>query len=318
MKRKWLFFICFLLSLLTMLGGYAGTAQAQTKEPAAAVSPSPDQQLIFSVVENESPGYTLIPKESLGEHINLTMAYSGLKEVNIRLNGADVPLDEAIREGTLTVPEILAFARQDAQNQICKEEYTSEHGLTHFVYRYPACELHLTYDVYETPDGNQTLIEELYVYNITDSPRSVRNYYVDEESKWGYFLDREDWGLTFDIAEVSSDKITLNCTQQKGQQIGALVIEDYLLFPAENYGNPDIFPPYLKKDKTQPEALPISLPNEGTQAVTIDWSAAIGTLDPGEYYLRLEISDIYEESQVHPLMINYYDKQSYYIVFTIE
>ncbi len=190
--------------------------------------------------------------------------------------------------------------------------------MTHFSYTYPECALHLTYDVYETPDGKQTLIEELYVSDITDHQRTISYFYVDNESEWGYLLDREDWGITFEVSDTSPTQITLDYTQQGGQQIGDLVIESYFLYPAETNGSPDNTPGYIGWAKANSEGLPIPLLRDTSGQITMDWSVICGSLDPGNYHLKLSISDIYEEFEVHPLMANFYDKQSYYIAFSIE
>jgi len=50
---------------------------------------------------------------------------------------------------------------------------------------------------------------------------------------------------------------------------------------------------------------------------TIDWKDIYGTLSPGEYVIRVIVKDIYDKSQVHPLMRNFYDIQHYEITFTV-
>ncbi len=306
-----------IIILLIFISGCGKDSNAGAEKLTPAADLSAEQKLKISATETDKSG-TLIPSEELGKNDNLTIAYSGLAEVKVNLDGVEVPLEEAIRDEKLTLPEILAFARKDAQNGICKEEYTSEHGVTHFVYTYPECELHLTYDVYETPDGKQTLIEELYVYNITDNQRSISHFYVDEESEWGYFLDRENWGLSFEVIDASPTQITLDCTQNGGQQIGDLVIESYFLYASKSDEAADGAPKYIGWAKPSAEGLPISIPMDASGQITLDWTDIAGTLAPGSYYICLSIFDVYEESQVHPLMENYYDRQSYYIPFSVE
>ncbi len=310
--------------LLAVLPGCGKTAntelpveeslKAETAETTAVVSVISGQKLKFIVTEAEQPGFT---KEELGGKDDGFIVYFGLAEVNINIDGTDVSLAEAIRDGKLTVSEIFAFARLDAQNGFCNETYASEHGLTHFTYTYPECVLRLAYDVYETPDGRQTLIDEISVHRITDGTGSIGDTYVDTESEWGYFLDREDWGLTFQAANVSPMQIVLNYTQQGGQQIGELVIEAYTLYSMEGFGKPGLAG-YIGSSPINSEGLAAPLLKDTSGQITIDWSATVGALVPGEYYLNLSISDIYDESEVHPLMENFYDKQSYNIVFSVE
>ena len=40
-------------------------------------------------------------------------------------------------------------------------------------------------------------------------------------------------------------------------------------------------------------------------------------MSPGEYVIRVIVKDIYDKSQVHPLMRNFYDIQHYEIAFTV-
>ena len=50
---------------------------------------------------------------------------------------------------------------------------------------------------------------------------------------------------------------------------------------------------------------------------TFDWSEPYGQVSSGEYELVLWIKDIYDESQKHPLMRNFYDTQIYAVRFTV-
>ena len=215
----------------------------------------------------------------------------------------------------LTVPELFAFARMDAQNGFCQESYISEHGLTHFCYAYPECELWIAYDVYETPDGGQTLINEIYIYNIDNSQKPLDITYVDEDNEWGYFLDREDWGLTFAVISASPTQITVNYSQQQGQEIGELSVTDFSLYSRSAPGTLDT---YLGQFNFAREGHPISIQSDGSSQITFDWTDIAGALEPGEYYIKAIVVDTYDESAVHPLMDNFYDKQSYHIVFSVE
>ncbi len=306
-----------LIALLAALCGCTGTQDAQGSEPTAANEDASQQKLQFSVVEAEEPGYTVVSREELGGNINTGLTYGQLTEVNIAWDGEIIPLAEAIREGKLTAPELFAFARMDAQNGFCQENYVSEHGLTHFSYTYPECVLELAYDVYETPDGNQTLIEGICIYALTAHEGNVSHFYVDEKSEWGYFLDRENWGLTFEVSDVSPTQITLGYTQRQGQEIGELLLEDYLLFPAGASWEPGKGPGFIGKYKKGPQWQPIPILSDTSGQITIDWSADAGTLEPGDYYIKMTLSDVYEESEVPPLTVNYHDKQSYNIAFTV-
>lgn len=317
--------------LLAVLTGCTASQETASTDSAAASETSPtvletsaptvdgtaSQKLQFSVVESEEPGYTVISQEELGEKTGTEIVYGDLKEVNLTWDGQTIPLAQAIREEKLTVPEIFAFARLDAQNGFCQESYISEHGLTHFCYTYPEWELRIAYDLYETPDGKQTLIDEIYVYNISEGERDVSYTYVDEDSQWGYFLDREDWGLTLEAANVTPTQITVNYTQQQSQEVGELTLDSYILYPMDGETDLDSRPNYVAMSRMDTPGLPIFLLSDSSGQFTIDWGDTAGALEPGEYCLNVSVSDHFDPDQIHPLIEKFHDKQSYHIVFTI-
>lgn len=124
------------------------------------------------------------------------------------------------------------------------------------------------------------------------------------------YLDKEDWGLTFDI-EATPTGATVTCTQSGGQQIGQLSMQYYyLLNPSGSF---------LKKaEGTQGaafEEIPIEM--NGTTTFTIDWSAWYGALPEGSYYIEFDVSDLFDSEQVHPLMMDFHKRQLYPVSFTI-
>lgn len=327
MKKCWLATV--IIGLLFALSGCTGSHE--TGIPAASGETDPivretalpedetasGQKLQFSVIEAEEYGhYTAFSKEELGGNTDAELTYSRLTEVNVNVNGTVLPLAEAIRSGKLTVPEIYAFARMDAQNGFCEETYTSEHGLTHFTYIYDECALNMAYDVYETPNGKQTLIEEIHIYSIPNNSvyYDIDHIYVDEESEWGYFLDREDWGLTFMVSSVLPTQITIDYTQQQGQEVGELLLEDYMLYSGVPGGDSEV----LAVSRQGTGEFPIHIQSDVSGQITIAWLDMAGALEAGEYYVRVTVSDNYDEANVHPLIVKYHDKQSYYIPFSIE
>lgn len=268
------------------------------------------QKLKFSVVAGERG--TFVPMEDFGGKANVTV-YSDFSEIKILVDGTYTPFTEAIQDERITIPEVFAFAQLDAQNGFCKEIYRSERGLTHFIYSYPECTLRIAHDIYETPDGNQHLMEELY---FIDTVEHAKNFYeVYTETGSGRRLDREDWGISFEVVDATPTQLTLSYTQQGGQQIGALVLADYYICHAsEPMDIQNEFIGWCEKDAG---GLPISILKNSSGQFTLDLPASIGELKPGEYYLIASVCDIYEESDVHPLMINYTDEQNYKIGFSV-
>lgn len=133
--------------------------------------------------------------------------------------------------------------------------------------------------------------------------------FVDEET--GDIYDREDWGLNFEITEVSPTGMTIRCTHSGGQQIGQLEIVDYSLSHDGKY--------LLLNDgfEFSPLTDHVVLKADDVTEFTFDWSEPYGQVSSGEYELVLWIKDIYDESQKHPLMRNFYDTQIYTVRFTV-
>lgn len=272
------------------------------------------QKLQISVEYDPESDFTNIPPEELGGNYNNSITYLDLSDVQININGQPQKLEWAIRDGAITVDEIVAYARIDAKNGICREVYLSEHGLTRFTYCYDEYDLSIVYDVYETPDGCQHLIQDIELYR-PNGHTQISHGYPDPDSPYNYYLDREDWGLNFSIIDVSNSNLTISCEKSKGQQIGDLHINMYCIFSNEteewiqniDSGNIDV--------AIDPTVL---IQQNASTTVHLDWSNYFGELDAGDYVIKLWVSDEYDPSTVHPLMTNFYDEQIYYIDFSIK
>lgn len=268
-----------------------------------------NRRLTISAVTDDEAGFTLIPKEALNGNFNENIAYLDLTDVTVEITGTTYPLADAIRDGLITVEEIFAYARLDARNGICSELYESKNGLTIFTYRYPEFDLSLTYDVYETPDGEQHLINNLQLYKVGSN---VSHTYIDDET--GKIIDHEDWGLTFDAVDATPTTLTVDCTQSGGQHIGELVLDFYTLFNV-NTNDPIGHLEHIKStDQYQPK---ITIEQNTTSQFTIDWTDTHAPLPSGEYYIWLHVKDVFEPSQVHPLMKDFYSEQYFTVTFEI-
>lgn len=268
-----------------------------------------EQRLKITVTAEEGLGFTTIKKEELGGNLTEDLSYLDLKDVCITVDGTVYPLENALRDGQITVEEIFAYARLDARNGFCGEKYETEHGLTHFTYCYPEFYLHLVYDVFISPDGSTHLISDIGLYQ---PGSNISYFYVDEET--GIPLTREDWGLTFEVVEATPTGIVLNCTHSTGQQIGELQAEYYWL-STENHESSI---PRLPNVNSTRQNEPLFTIEQNTQGqYSIDWSQYYGELPQGSYIMTLHINDIFNEDQIHPLMEDFSDRQSYDIHFTI-
>ena len=144
------------IALLCSLCGCTSSVNKETTVPLETVpateASASGQKLQLTVEPTGEIGFTRVPAEQLGKE-KVDLAYARLSGVNITLGGNTEPLADAIGSGKITGAEIFAYARMDAENGFCEESYSSDIGLTHFVYAYPDCALEIAYDVLESPDG---------------------------------------------------------------------------------------------------------------------------------------------------------------------
>ena len=245
---------------------------------------------VTKVDDNDSQSFS---PEEIGNNFNQGMGYRGVSDVYIYLNRTSERLEDALKNGDITEEEIFFRARQDAREGHCQETFETNHSVSFYTYHYPTYDLRLTYDVFNSPNGKSYPISQMLLF------RTAENYiiipscqFVDPET--GLFLNREDWGLTFELSDVTSHGATVTCTQSGGQQIGQLKINGYYISPDVGTGVQDC---------------EVEIAMDGTCQFTLDWSECYGELPSGSYYLNLWIYDIYDESQLHPLMDNFQDWQ---------
>lgn len=233
--------------------------------------------------------------EEIGNNFNQGMSYCGVTDVSISLNSGDERLEDALKNGDITEEEIFFRARQDARDGRCHETFETQHGVTFYNYHYPDYDLWLVYDVFNSPNGKAYPVSQLIVFRTTpDYHLHPSCAFTDPET--GAFVNREDWGLTFELSDITSHSATVTCTQSGGQQIGQLEVRCYTLHPdTKGIINPPKFETEIAMD--------------GTCQFSVDWSETYGDLPSGTYRLYLWVYDIYDESQLHPLMDDFQDWQ---------
>lgn len=233
--------------------------------------------------------------EEIGNNFNQGMSYWGVTDVSISLNSGDERLEDALKNGDITEEEIFFRARQDARDGRCQETFETQHGVTFYNYHYPDYDLWLVYDVFNSPNGKAYPVSQLIVFRTTpDYHLHPSCAFTDPET--GAFVNREDWGLTFELSDITSHSATVTCTQSGGQQIGQLEVRCYTLHPdTKGIINPPKFETEIAMD--------------GTCQFSVDWSETYGDLPSGTYRLYLWVYDIYDESQLHPLMDDFQDWQ---------
>lgn len=300
--------------LICILLGSINTAAAE-----AAIPEGPAQRnLRISFTPAYHSGFTTIPLEQ-GNFKSIT--YLDIENVTIDIDGTSMKLEDALREGRTSVDELIADARQDASLGLCHEVAESKNGLTEFTYHYGEFNLRYIYDLYETPKDGQRLITDFLIYEARSEPQ-----FLPVDAQTGDFIDYEDWGLRFEISDLNPSGITITCCQSGGQQIGELNVGGVILSKKD--------PNTQALEQVQPlteEAQPVPFtgskhwsPNPegflnmgGTTELSFDFARLYGQLPAGDYVLSLQIVDLYDEEDVHPLMRNYHDEQWYDIEFTI-
>lgn len=264
------------------------------------------RRLLLNFVEDISQNSTKYDATVFDNSYTGTIQYYGFDKVTIRIEDNTVDFLEAIKMKIISVEELIAYARLDAQNGFCLEKKESEHGLTTFSYHYDDCDLTYIDDIYETPDGKQHHIQHLGIYPSGKSYLVSHSYYT-EGTAYPIKLDREDWGLTLEVIDTTTEGATVKINHQDGQQIGSLEIIDFSVYASDR--------PLFTVGFENSEHIPIS--KNGVTEVALFWGESNGSLTSGEYLLVLNIEDIYDPSDVHPLMQNFYDTQRYYTFFII-
>ncbi len=290
-----------MLTALILVSCIGIPANAQADEP----------RLQISLVEDESVNFVTIPPDQLGGNWDGEITYFHVKDVSVLLDGEYVKLEDAIRDGKITVEELCAYARIDARRGLCRRVSKSKHGLAHFTYRYPDFDLCMTYDIYETPDGRMHLISEFGIYQVG---AIIESYYTDMSTPYQYDLDREDWGLRIEPLKAKASGITLQCTQKGGQQLGELEINYYRIYRQDTYEAVPIRDGINSAEQYSP--MPAIRMGE-TSEISINWKDIYGKLEPGSYLMCLNVKDRYNKLKVHPLNQNFHDEQPYWVSFTI-
>lgn len=282
------------------------TADAREETtPSEPAETEPQQMLKFSAVVSKKT-QTFYPSD-LNDKTQWETVFKHLDKVTLEIGGEAVPMEKAISEGMINSATLLCYARMDAENGYCTVTPLSKNGLSAFVFQYPELDLWIRYDVYETPDGKQHVIDEFNLSAPGEELNNRRTAYYDPETRER--LEKEDWALSFEVQKTSPTGLTLSITQKGvAQQLGNLFIRDYTVWEVENVG--DSFPWMDRK-----------IPRNTTIKLNIDWTDIFGELQPGDYTLQLNIYDDTTKSaskDTSPLLPDYTVWQEYYIPFTVE
>lgn len=248
--------------------------------------------------------YQSFPAPSEGAY---ALSYNLVENVTVDIQGSSVPLDEAVSGGMVSVEALLAAARQDAEAGVSFEFIRTKNGLTEYTYCYPDYNLVFCDDVLETPDGKSHLIRSLQVA-APGTPGTVDTALTDPDSPYRYPIDREEWGLDFQVLAADSGGVTLEITQSGGQQFGQLVLQRGGVYTAGDLdGAQEVC--FVELTPAQP------LTMEGTTQVTLRWAQP---QERGDYLLRLSLHDNFTQQDIPPLSQDFHEYQTYYVEFQIK
>lgn len=291
-------FACISLCILLIFACFLGTAAGTVPEQAS---------LHITVTPEYGSGCTKIPlPQSKFKEVTLW----DIADITIDIDGTTRKLADALQDGSVTVDQLIAAARQDAVLGFCREGVTSENGLAEFTYYYGDYRLHYVYDVYETPDGRKHLIKDFTIYNSYSAPVNF-GYHYDEE---GNPIDYEDWGLTFNVSQADSTALTVVCTQSGGQQFGNLQFSEAFL----EKKNPATQEWESLEDNFTYDCIGTALTMGGTTELTFDVMEKGEPLPAGDYSLSMQFTDCYDPEDMPSLMRKYHDRQWYTVEFTIQ
>ena len=301
----YIFAVIFLIALLSIFIGcshinrsFLGTMDISNRN------------LPISLLVDEESSTVVFTSDKLNGNFTEGLQYTLVSNVMIHIDGESIKLEDAIRDRYITAEEIFCFARLDARAGTCRETYESSNGLAHFTYYYPEYTLRLIYDVYETPDGQQHLISDMGLYPPERTTiGTYRYFYLGGTNILRY--DYEDWGLSFNITDISPSGVRIMVNQTEGQQIGEIKLHAYDLWKDETT------PVAKLSGNRESEYLDSYINMDGDTEIIINWTDAYGDLPSGEYLLDLTFVDVYSASDVHPLMRNYYDDMGYLLEISI-
>ena len=285
------------LSIFTVLMVLVGMCIAWSRHVSSGNESMPKLQVFAVQVEDAYVSETV--KCGISEDSEIDFSCIGLRDVTIAIDETAIDFESALREGKISLAELSFLAQSDALSGLCTERWESKNGLARFCYSYPAFDLWIIHDIYETPDGQQHLVQNITLCE----PGSDISFVYNE-------LDQEDWGIEFSVEEASPSEITLSYTQSGGQQIGQLMTCGYeisRLDPMEPIARLD--------DAPLQEQMPISMDAKGS--LTLDIETYFGTLPAGQYGMYLYLQDTYSEEEIPPLTRNFHDTQCYWIDFDI-
>ena len=125
-------------------------------------------------------------------------------------------------------------------------------------------------------------------------------------------LEVNELGLTLHAKDVTSESVTIVCTQSGGSPTGELNTGSYYVLEQEVQGVWRIaeYAPDLREENVAWTAEAWIIPMNDTVEWKVDWEWLYGSLEPGHYRIGKEVMDFRGSGD--------YDKEMYYAEFEIK
>lgn len=264
---------------------------------------APIRRIMIQTGGNLGQGCEFSAEELNGQYDG-SLVYS-MDAVTILIANDNIPLEEAIRLGKVTVEGLTADAITDERNGFCKKTSSTYHGLTTWTFTYPEYKFAITDDIFQAPNGNEYPIKSFYILGPDERMSGTPLLLEGEGADPAYPLDREDWGLDIQVSKVDDSGILLSIAQSGGQQIGQLIAEEYWLY------NTDTDEWLNLGTRINPSVL---IPEGGVEDLYIVFDTPI---EPGNYVMYVVVLDDYDHELCHPLIQKFHDEQRYFLSFSL-
>lgn len=302
------FRILTLLLALTLLAG-CGNAAADPTVPEPA---SEDAQQLQFFVEEAEPAQEYAPycpsPYRKGHQEYAVVSDDGCQSFVSIGGGERLELTQAIETGAVTPEAILAQLEADARREVCQMQVVATHyGLSRFVYDYADFQVSVVDSLYLSERDGQFLYRCILFTNREQDFRNIKLLQRDDE---GYFsIANLDWGLTLQADAVTPSAMQLHITQNGRETGGELLLSTFwTAFRKTEDGWEEVPPTEAYQYPTVEEAIAAdrAIPLDSQTTFPIDWTAQLGTLEPGTYNFRFfvyrhrpgELAELYDQQTV--------------------
>lgn len=308
------FRILTLLLALTLLAG-CGNAAADPTVPEPA---SEDAQQLQFFVEEAEPAQEYAPycpsPYRKGHQEYAVVSDDGYQSFVSIGGGERLELSQAVETGAVTPEAILAQLEADARREVCQMQViATNYGLSRFVYDYGDFQVSVVDSLYRSERDGQFLYRCILFTNREQDFRNIKLLRRDDE---GYFsIANLDWGLTLKADSVTPSEMQLHITQNGRETDGELLLSTFWTAFRKTGDSWEEVPPteayqYPSPEEAMQAGRTIRL--NGQTTFSVDWTAQLGTLEPGTYNFRFFVYR-HRPGELAEL----YDRQTFKVQITI-